>query len=181
MDRPPPAPRSLRKRAAAVGSASHAYGTALGDLLVSAPLFSPLLSGSGPRGSRSERRRMGKEGSWESSEQRSRLCVCMRAMSEMRTPNTNVVTNPFIMCAASILTVTVPDSPRAQVDLVAAADERGRSIFSSANDGGSGDDDGGGGGDGGEQIHTRAQTHAHVHDGRRRRRRARSIEIQFSE
>ena len=47
MDRPPPAPRSLRKRAAAVGSASHAYGTTLGDLLVSAPLFSPLLSGVG--------------------------------------------------------------------------------------------------------------------------------------
>ena len=78
-------------------------------------------------------------------------------MSEMRTPNTNVVTNPFIMCAASILTVTVPDSPRAQVDLVAAADERGRSIFSSANDGGSGDDGGGGGGDGGEQTHTGAR------------------------
>ena len=156
MDRPPPAPRSLRKRAAAVGSASHAYGTTLGDLLVSAPLFSPLLSGVGAegrvrRGSEWERR-----GSWESSEQRSRLCVCMRAMSEIRTPNTNVVTNPFVMCAASILTVTVPDSPRAQVDLVAAADERGRSRFSSANGGGSGDDDGGGGGDGGEQIHTRA-------------------------
>ena len=47
MDRPPPAPRSLRKRAAAVGSASHAYGTTLGDLQVSAPLFSPLLSGVG--------------------------------------------------------------------------------------------------------------------------------------
>ena len=47
MDRPFPAPRSLRKRAAAVGSASHAYGTTLGDLLVSAPLFSPLLSGVG--------------------------------------------------------------------------------------------------------------------------------------
>ena len=42
----------------------------------------------------------------------------------------------------SIRTATVPDSPRAQVDLVAAADERGRSIFSSANDGGSGDDAG---------------------------------------
>ena len=64
MDRPPPAPRSLRKRAAAVGSASHAYGTTLGDLLVSAPLFSPLLSGVGAegrvrRGSEWERR-----GSW---------------------------------------------------------------------------------------------------------------------
>ena len=55
MDRPPPAPRSLRKRAAAVGSASHAYGTTLGDLLVSAPLFSPLLSGVGGRKGRVRR------------------------------------------------------------------------------------------------------------------------------
>ena len=78
----------------------------------------------------------------------------MRAMGERGWPNTKVVTNPFVMCAASILTVTVPDSPRAQVDLVAATNERGRSRSSSASDGGGSDegdedddDDGGGGGD----------------------------------
>ena len=105
----------------------------------------------------------------------------MRVAGQRGKPKAPVVTNSFVMCVAWILTVTVPDSPRAQVDLVAAADERGRSIFSSANDGGSGDSGGGGGGDGGEQIHTRAQTHVNVQDGRRRRRRARSIEIQISE
>ena len=107
----------------------------------------------------------------------------MRVAGQRGKPKTPVVTNPFVMCVAWILTVTVPDSPHAQVDLVAAADERGRSRFSSANDGGSGDDDGGGSGDGGEQTHThtRAHKHVHIHDGRHCRRRAWSIEIQFSE
>ena len=67
-----------------------------------------------------------------------RTCARAHMRAVRRAPFRRVL----LLLALSIPTVTVPDSPRAQVDLVAAADERGRSIFSSANDGGSGDDAG---------------------------------------